>query len=374
MKTRWIPWKWTSVLLPLLLVALLSGCSGSVRPTNWTTLVVEGETVYVADLEYVRALDADSGAERWHYPEERNGPFYTVTLLPGEALFVTSMERVGGGFFSQPQGVLRALSVDGKRVLWEFTEAKGEYVAPGSVAEGVLVIGNSDGNVYALDVEDGSPVWAEPFQTEGRVWSTPLILSDTVYIASLDHSLYALDLRTGQERWRFTADGAMVGPPLSLGDRLYIGSFDGRLYAIRQADGGVAWSASFDKEYWIWGSPATDGERVFAADVMGNVYAVDAESGAELWVQALGESVRLGLSVDPTGTYLLVASNAGTLYALDPDSGEVQWSKPETGQIGSMVVHGDWVYISRIYGEKRVQAFRIEDGQLQWAFSPPESE
>ncbi len=365
-------WKWSPALFLLLLVALLSGCSGGVRPTNWTTLAVDEEIVYVADLENVRALDVDSGAERWHYPEERGGPFYTVTLAPGEAVFVTSLERRGGGLFAQPQGVLRALSVDGGRVLWEFTEAKGEYVAPGRVADGVLVIGNSDGNVYALDVQDGSPVWAEPFHTEGRVWSTPLILSDTVYIASLDHNLYALDLQTGRERWRFTAEGAMVGPPLAYGDRLYIGAFDGRLYAIRQADGSLAWSTSFDGEYWIWGTPATDGERVFAADVMGDVYAVDIETGARMWMRTLEEPIRLGVALDSEGQYLLVAGNAGTLYALDPSTGDLLWSKSETGQIGSMVVRGDRVYVSRIYGEEHVQAFLVTNGRLQWAFSPPE--
>ncbi len=358
----------------LSLVVVLSGCSGGVRPTNWTTLTVDEDTVYVADLEYVWALDADSGAQRWRYPEERGGPFYTVTLLPGEALFVTSLERVGRGFFSQPQGVLKALSLDGERVLWEFTGAKGEYVAPGSVEEDTLVIGNSDGNVYALDVEDGSPAWAEPFHTDGRVWSTPLILSDTVYVASLDHSLYALDLQTGQERWRFTADGAMVGPPLAVGDRLYIGSFDGRLYAIRRTDGQPDWSVSFDGAHWIWGSPATDGERVFAADVMGTVYAVDRETGERVWTQTLEEPVRLGLAVDPEWGYVLAAGNAGTLYALDAENGSVVWSHSDTGQIGSMVVQGDRVYITRIYGEEHAQAFQTKNGRLLWAFSPPESE
>jgi len=369
------PWKWAWALLPFLLIGVLSGCSGGVRPTNWTTLAVGEEAVYVADLEHVRALDVDSGAELWRYPEDRGGPFYTVTLLPGKALFVTSQERVGGGLFAQPQGVLRALEIDGSRVLWEFTEAKGEYVAPGSVGEDILVIGNGDGNVYALNVTDGSSAWAQPFHTGSRVWAAPLILSDTVYIASLDHNLYALDLQTGRERWRFTAEGAMVGPPLARDDRLYIGAFDGRLYAIRREDGALVWTASFDDgQRWVWGSPATDGASIFAADVEGTAYAVDVETGAERWRRTLQEPVRLGLAFDPEGGLLLAAGNAGTLYALDPTDGHIRWSQPGNGQIGSMILRGDRVYISRIYADEHVQAIRVEDGQVQWAFSPAESQ
>lgn len=375
MRKRRTYWNWLPLWGAAALIILLTGCGGGVRPTNWTALAVEEDVLYVADLQHVRALDANSGSERWRYPDDPGGPFYTVTVLPGEALFVTSQERVGGGLFAQPQGVLRALSIDGSRVLWEFAEARGEYIAPGSVEDNVLVIGNSDGNVYALNTDDGSLAWPSPFRTEGRVWGTPLILSDTVYVASLDHNLYALDLKTGQEKWRFVAEGAMVGPPLALGDRLYIGSFDGRLYALNRVDGSLLWEASFDSnQQWIWGTPASDGTLVFAADVTGVVYAVHAETGTLRWQASLEEPVRAGLVLSADGARLLAAGNNGTVYALDPATGDVLWSKPGDGQIASMTAEGETLYVSRLYADVHVQALRVEDGRTLWTFTPGESE
>ncbi len=358
----------------LLSVALLTGCAGRPRPTTWTDLTVAGEIAYVADLEHVRALLTSSGAEQWHFPEEAGGPFYTLTLLPEQMLFVTSHERMGGGFFSQPQGVLRAISINGSGVLWTFTEAKGEYIARGAVGDGIFVIGNSDGNVYALHVEDGSPAWPQPFHTDGRVWGTPLILSDTVYVASLDHNLYAIDLETGVERWRFTAGGAMVGPPLALGDRLYIGAFDRTLYALGREDGVTEWAVTFEDGDWIWGTPASDGTTVYVADVKGHVYAVDAESGARRWKVSLEEPVRLGPVLDETGAHLLVGSDSGSLFNLDPTDGSVRWSRPEKGPVAALDVEGDIIYVARIYADAHVQALRITDGEVLWTFQPPETE
>ena len=106
----------------------------------------------------------------------------------------------------------------------------------------------------------------------------------------------------------------------------------------------------------------------------GTAYAVDVETGAERWRRTLQEPVRLGLAFDPEGGLLLAAGNAGTLYALDPTDGHIRWSQPGNGQIGSMILRGDRVYISRIYADEHVQAIRVEDGQVQWAFSPAESQ
>jgi len=372
------------VLLPILLLAAvgLSACRGGVRVTAWTGLAVDDGTVYVADLEYVRALDATSGRELWHFPDDADGPFYTVTLLPDEALFVTYQKRTGG-LFAQSTWVLQALDLDGRDNLWpnEITDAGGEYVASGAIGDGLLVIGNSDGHVYAHHLDDGSLAWTFPVEDRiGRVWATPLIISDTVYVASLDHNLYALDLRTGRQRWVFHAGGAMVGQPLALDGRLYVGSFDHRVYAVRQDDGTPVPQFELEGANWFWGTPATDGTTIYAADVDGNVYAVDAENGAPKWPAPVrvGEPVHLGPLLSEDGNVLLVAGTAGTLYGLDADNGDLLWSESARGQPASMAVSGEFVYLSRIYGDAHVQAFLLSADGSQcdqvWTFPPPESE
>lgn len=373
-------------LLPLLLLlipALTSGCAGGVRATNWTSIVLEEDVLYAADLEQVRALDVETGEVMWAFPDQPDlasfGPFYTVSLEPGEALFVTSKEKMSEGFLAgylaQPQGILRALSVDpneaeGRRLLWQFTEAEGDYVEGGATADGLLVIGNGDGAVYGLETDRGTLAWS--FPTDGRVWARPLVLSDTVYVASLDHSLYALDVETGQERWQFSAGGAIASHPLVLDGRLYFGSFDHKLYALQ--DGTPVWE--FEGTNWFWGTPAGDGSNLYAVDVSGNVYAVDIESGELEWSVEVDNLVHLGpaLSQHEEGDVLLIAGNEGTLYGLNASNGVELWSNEGDGQLADMIVRDGIVYVSRVGASERIQAFYAENGRTLWTYSPEESE
>ncbi|HEC33394.1 MAG TPA: hypothetical protein ENI37_01595 [Chloroflexi bacterium] len=365
-----------SFLILLLVASILSGCGGGTRPTTWTGLVVGDGVVYAADLEQVRALDAETGEVLWSFPDEPNlreyGPFYTVALLDEEVLFATSYERTGGGLVARSHGVLRALNIESGRQLWEFAEAGGEFIAAGAVGDNTFIIGNSDGNVYAFHVNDGSPSWSQPFTTGGRVWATPLVVSDTVYISSLDHNLYALELATGQEQWRFEAGGALAGPPLILGDTLYVGAFDSRLYALRRGDGSPVWQ--FEGENWFWAPPATDGARIYAADVDGNVYALEAESGREIWRRKIDQPIRLSPIPSQDGQTLLVAGDNGTLHGLDPTDGFVLWTQPGEGQLASVVVSGEVAYVSRISAAERIQAFYIDNGRSLWVYPQPGAE
>lgn len=370
-----VPRRLPVLLLGLVLVSMMAGCSGGVQASTWTDLVVHEDVVYAADLTQVRALDAQTGQPIWNYPAEGNGgPFYTVTLAPGERLFVTSQERSGGLFTARTRPVIRALSLEGLETGWPqpFTGAHGDFVASGVVADDILIIGNGDGNVYALDVTSGSSAWPQPFHTRGRVWASPLVLSDTVYIASLDHNLYALDLQTGTEQWHFTAGGALASQPLVLSDTLYIGAFDYQLYAIDLTTHEARWT--FRGENWFWGTPATDGNTIYAADVDGNIYALDVETGLPRWTQRVEQIVRLGPRLSSDGQILLIGGNRGALYALSTADGTPLWSRPGSGQVAAMVVAGDVVYVSRILANEHIQAFYTVNGRELWTYPQPEAQ
>jgi outer membrane protein assembly factor BamB len=362
------------ILLAVLAVLLLgaSGC-GAARATSWTGLTVAGERVYAADLLQVVALNASGSDSIWVFPEDtkndNRGFFYVAPAVDEERVIVASYIPPRG-FLSQARNVVWALDAETGEELWHFDDAAGQYVEGGAVSNGIFVIGNSDGNVYALDVESGGLKWS--FPTGHRVWATPLIMSDTVCIGSMDHHLYALNLSDGSVRWDFHAEGAFAGTPALQDGTLYIGAFDNRLYAVDENSGTERWQ--FPGENWFWGSPAVHGDIVYAVDVKGNVYALDADTKEQIWHEALEVPVRAGVVLAEDRSRVFVGSQNGALYTLDAATGDRLWSIESEGQILSApVVSGSVIHLALINGPHRVRALHVDNGREMWSY-PQEEE
>ncbi len=75
----------------------------------------------------------------------------------------------------------------------------------------------------------------------GRL-TQPVVADGRVYVARVnEHSLIALDARTGRRLWTFVAGGRIDSPPTALGSIVVFGCRDGCVYAVRARDGALAW-------------------------------------------------------------------------------------------------------------------------------------
>jgi len=377
-------WRWP-IALAMLAALLLgaSGCAGgNARATSWTGATLVEGTLYAADQAQVVALNAEDGEQLWAFPrdpeEDGRGAFYVAPAVDGEHVIVAS-QMPPSGFFGQPRNVVWALDRETGREVWFFDKvnkadgtdrAVGQYVEGGAISDGIFVIGNSDNNVYALDVESGAPRWGAPFKTDHRVWATPLIVDGTVYIGSMDRRLYALDLASGRVRWDFYTDGAFASAPVLQNGILYIGAFDNRLYAIDAETGTELWH--FESDGWFWGSPVVDGDVVYAVDVKGNVFAMDATTGDEIWHEARDVAVRAGMALNEDGSRLFVGGQNGALYALDTSDGYLMWSaegENQTQVLSTPIVGESVVYELVLYGESyRIRALHMENGRESWTY------
>ncbi len=68
-----------------MLLAVLSGCGGGgLRHESWPGLLVDGDTIFAANLERVQAFNAETGKLLWSYPDETDKelrPFYSTPVL-----------------------------------------------------------------------------------------------------------------------------------------------------------------------------------------------------------------------------------------------------------------------------------------------------
>ncbi|MFH1922493.1 MAG: PQQ-binding-like beta-propeller repeat protein, partial [Planctomycetota bacterium] len=141
----------------------------------------------------------------------------------------------------------------------------------------------------------------------------PVVLGKTMFVPSMvTDSVTALDTETGQERWRFFAEGPVRLAPVAWQDKVYFVSDDGHLYCVAAADGKLLWK--------FRGLPADREDR----KVMGN------ERLISLFPARGGPVLADGVVYFGAGIW----SGEGVfVYAVDANSGEAIWSNTDSDRI-----------------------------------------
>lgn len=86
---------------------------------------------------------------------------------------------------------------------------------------------------------DLKPAWQTPIG--GRL-SSPVVADGKLLVASVDeHTVHALDAKTGVAAWSYTTGGRVDSPPTVYRGRAIFGSADGYVYCLRVADGQLIW-------------------------------------------------------------------------------------------------------------------------------------
>jgi outer membrane protein assembly factor BamB len=366
---------WRALVWVSLLAFLLAGCGGGVQYESWPGMTLVDGTLYVSMVDRIQAFDAETGNPLWSYPVEpdANIGFYAAPTIDEERGLMFA-----AGFSDQKVHALR-LAENPENMptpLWTYPPeetnggAKGQYVGSGTIAQNLFLVGNGDGLIYALRLEDGSLAWS--FETGDRIWAQPLVQDDTVYVASLDDYLYALNLDDGSERWRLETRGALGASPVLADSHIWLGDFGDQIYQIDPQTGEVLWTFE-DGEDWFWATPTVGEDAIYFSDVRGNVFAFDIASRGLLWKQSVADVIRGQSVLNADGTHLLVPGHEhGVIYALDTETGEeVPWGiVPEgPGRLpGNLVADTERVYAAPIMIPTRVQGFDIQDGRLLWVY------
>jgi outer membrane protein assembly factor BamB len=223
-----------------------------------------------------------------------------------------------------------------------------------------------DGAVIAFDAKTGRVRWRTLI---GPTESSPLIANGVVYVGDWDGNVRALSLRSGAVQWTYRAGGQVKGAIARSGTRLFFGAYDGRVYALAARSGSLLWrSASQDRlggRGRFYSTPAIAYGRVFIGSTDGKVYAFGASSGDLLWSQSTGGYVYGSPAV--SGRAVLVGSYSGQFLSLDAATGAVRWSFAANGPIsGSATVMGGLVYTSTL--RERTYALDLRTGRQVWSF------
>ena len=311
-------WKKVLPLLAILIIVgvALSGCYGRNPPKGWSGATIVDDTLFIASIEgSIVAFDTSDGSRLW---DEILGTADSEIAIYGTPAVAEGLVYVGGY-----NGKVYAINSESGALRWVYPREDNLEPIVGAlvVSQGRLYFGCSDGKVYTLDAATGDRV-GELFQTEDKIWSTPVIEGGTLYVGSFDDRLYALDIQSGNEKWRFETEGAVGSVPLVHGNTVYVGSFDAHVYAVNATDGSLKWRSEAEAIGWFWARPVIYGDVIYAPCIDGKVYLLDAASGREV-----APAIDLGSPIVSSPVLVdgrvIVASQEGKIYSLDTSSNQL---------------------------------------------------
>ena len=297
-------------------------------------------------------------------------------------------------FAIDPDGQVSAYK--GKEQLWKSKITKQELTAGVEAAEGIVVVGNRKGQLFALDQATGEQKWTT--QLSGAILSPSLIQSGRVITIANDGTVFAHDAVSGQQVWayklpnvQFSLRGQpapvrlddrtillasanayvygldvisgvprfqrrvaisegrsdiqrlidIVGDPVVAGQYLVTTSFQGQVTVTDLATQRVVWSEDASST----NRPEVSGDKVFVSTVDGKLNAYSLSTGQLAWQneellnRQLSNPVMLGQS-------LVVGDMDGVIHLLDPASGKLVGRAKTSGEVQSLRVIDNQLYVA----------------------------
>lgn len=190
----------------------------------------------------------------------------------------------------------------------------------------MLCYTNTAGEIKAVDAVTGRTQWSVP--TGGKIYSTPIMCGNHLWVASSDSYLYGIDLHSGRLQHQLENEKAVVASPACHGNMVMLAGGDGVCRAWDMSTGRLVWTFNEVKNFVVTRPLVKEGVVYFGS--WGNeFYALDCETGEPRWVWNSGHHNRM---LSPAQVVPLSAH--GRIYLVSPDrfmtvldekSGEVVW-------------------------------------------------
>lgn len=307
---------------------------------------------------------------KWAFQSE--GPIRGSAVLDGNSVY-----------FGSADGNIYAVRKDTGELRWKFSTGGSIAGTPAVIGSTVVVSGRGK-TVYALDASAGTVRWtfqmqrSDPTSIEWTYFTpSPIADGDQVLIPSLDGHLYAVDLKSGSERWRHATGDSLYASPLVVGDTIYQPSGDDHVYALSRSDGKLLWRFATEGVKYDLSRGFTRGDIFTQPElrdgllVVGsrdaNVYAIDVETRAPRWKFAYDSTWAMSTKVHDGHVFVGWSTN-NKINALDLATGTQKWEFDAGSHTFTRgFPSGDSVYFGSANGT--VHKLATADGKLKWKYS-----
>ena len=220
------------------------------------------------------------------------------------------------------------------------------------------------------------------FETGDRIQSHPIIDNDVLYFGSNDKTFYAVDLKTGGERWSIPT-GSAVKSSAAIKDSMLYFSSGNRFYALDKSSGREIWTYEIETlvprdnlDPWDYhhSNPVIHDAAVYFSCENGMLYCFDALKGDLQYAWSTIDSAAIRCTPAIKDYVLYTGDWNGRIYAFDLKTRDTLWTYrtyleqyyPTYGRINTRLYIHDSLLV---FGARNheIQVININTGTKVWS-------
>ncbi len=266
---------------------------------------------------------------------------------------------------AQGSGVSRGTLPERLDVLWKVTLPDGSFEATAVIDQGVVYAGCLDGNLLALDLATGEERWR--FYSELGFLASAAVRDGRVYVGDTNGKFFCLEAASGSVVWSFETKAEIDNGANFYGDLVLVGSQDATLYALRAASGELAWQYQIADQ--IRCMPTVVDDRCFLAGCDGKLHVIDLTQGTSL--SQIDIQAPTGCSPAVAGEMVYFGTEGETVFGIAWAQAELVWAyrrqarnfpfRSSAAATAQMVVLGG--------RDKLVRGLDPQTGEERWTFA-----
>ncbi|KAA9040807.1 PQQ-binding-like beta-propeller repeat protein [Ginsengibacter hankyongi] len=319
-------------------------------PIRSTPAIFNGTIYFGCGDGYFYALDKATGRECWKF--KTTGAIYSSPAVSGTTVY-----------FSSRDGYLYALETNKGKVTWKYKMGKDlgkenywdNYLSSPVIKGATLFTGSGDGFLYAVNRSTGKVIWK--YDSGARIRTTPSVSGNHVVFGNNVGVVISLDAGSGNLQWKFATDGAYNTFESKSNDRKSIfcsasisngvvvtGGRDGIIYALDLKTGKEKWRNDH-KGPWILSTAIKDGVAYVGCGSDYLLQALDLNTGAEKWRLKVPSAIFSSITIAGGMLYFNDLNFSGNLHAVNGSNGVEQWSFPMGSRsFSTPVIAGGIIY------------------------------
>jgi len=309
--------------------------------------VIQGNIIYTADASgMINALDKSTGKIVWSN-QLHTGIISGPTVAEGFIALGTDASDLV--ILNQKTGIK----------VWE-THLSEDALSKSAIHNHHVFTKTIDGHLYAFELATGKKLWVSEHGAPSlilKAGSSPVIMGELILVGFSDGKLDAIDMKTGRVIWQRSiayATGAsdverlvdIDADPIIRGSTVYLASYQGFVGALNLTDGQFVWN----KPASIYKNMAMDSNALYVTDSRDVLWAFNIQTGQVIWKQ---NALKARGVTEPLlmGNRLIVGDKTGYLHVISIENGELIGRTQLNGAIIiSPDVSGQMVYVMTANG------------------------